>query len=681
MDLSKEKITALKNEVQMAIALNEEELSPVISENAQRYVGNFTPSFGADWDIVLNDVYPIIQYTIPSIFFRNPRAFLKPRNKTFITKKRNPISGAMEEVMADSSKSAKTQEDILNYCLVEMNYKRETRKVLLDALLFPHGILWHGYKGDFGMTEEQSLYIKNEKVFVRRINPLRFIKDPMVNMSRIDEARWVGRIIDVPLEDLLEDDKLDVDKRSIKGFRGYGETIGTASQKSLLAAGSQDYIRINSARKPMIEFADKGFRDTRESLFVQVEEIYLRPTKKEKRNGKKGWIILLTKEQEKPLRVSEWTVKAEGFPIKILQFNELPDSMFALTDVETYKQISDQKNTIINLQLRNAQQNSKLYVAVAKGGTSEEEIEHIQKGDQTIIAFDGDSIKDRMQVNTAGGAASSELYVIDQRIQKNLDDASGVTDLRRGFLQSGEESATSAKIRAAGSSVRPAYRQDIMAEFLKESVNYINQLNKQFMPYKEAVRIVGSLDLEWSENPTKEELQADTDVELDVISMLPENPEKELIELNTILNLMYQGLTTPEIRQKIAEEGKTINISPIIEQILLRLKLRNPDIYRNIKPEESQGYVSVQQVRQAKDNVSAALQGQQIPFPPTPEDDHKAKLEIYTAIKQILDMAGQISDSLNQLIQVQSALLQVAMEKQETPKQFKPMKVPAPINV
>jgi hypothetical protein len=272
-----------------------------------------------------------------------------------------------------------------------------------------------------------------------------------------------------------------------------------------------------------------------------------------------------------------------------------------------------------------------------------------------------------MFVASPGGQASSELYLIDQRIQKNLEDKSGVTDLKRGFLQSGEESAASVKLRAAGGGARPAYRQDIMSDFLKESLHYLNQLNKQFLPYDKAVRIVGSLDLEWSDNPSKEEIQADTDVELDVISMLPENPEKELAQLNTLLMLMMEALQRPQIATKIAQEGKTFNISPLIEQMLIRMRLRDPEIFRNIKPEESQGFVSVEQVRKAKANVTASITGQQIPYPPTPEDDHVAQLEVYTSVKEILDLAGQVSDALNQLIQIHMALLQQAQEEQATP--------------
>jgi hypothetical protein len=231
-------------------------------------------------------------------------------------------------------------------------------------------------------------------------------------------------------------------------------------------------------------------------------------------------------------------------------------------------------------------------------------------------------------------------------------------------LQSGEESAFSVKQRAMGASARPAYRQDMMADYLKGSITYLNQLNKQFMPIKEAVRLSGTLDIQWSENPAKEEIQADVDVELDVVSMLPESPERELQELQTVMQMMVTAINDPGIATKIAQEGKTVNLTPIIEQTLMRLKMKDPDIFRNIKPEESMGFSSNQQLITAKDNVNAALHGQQIPNPPQPTDDHKAKLLIYTEIAQLLQEAGQVSDTLNQLIQIHQALMAQIAEKQ-----------------
>jgi hypothetical protein len=667
--LKDERLLALKNEYAMAMAMNKEELLSCVHEGIQRYMGQYIPAYGMDWDILLNEVYSIVQYYLPSIFFRNPRAFLRPRNKTFIAKKRNPVSGQMEEMELDSSLSAKTQEDILNYCLIAMKYKNEVRKVLMDALIYPHGILWHGYKGDFGMTEETSLWIEKDKVFVQRVSPMRFIKDPAVNFSRLEEARWVGRVIDVPLLDLIEDDKLDVDVKALKGFIGYGEEIGTATANKLAlglnSKEGQDYAKINAAKRAMIEFADKGYKNSKESKFVQVAELFVRPTKKEARDGKKGWIVLMCDEQDKPLRVNEWSIKAKGFPAHILQFNELPDSMFGMSDIDTYKQIADYKNVIVNLGLRNTQENSKVWVGLdGTAFSAEEDVDKIQKGDQTVIIFKGDGdVRGKMAVMSPGGQASQEIPTMLDLLQRNLEEKSGITDLKKGFLQSGEESATSVNIRNAGSSARPAYRQDMMSDFLKDSLHYINQLNKQFMPYKDAVRIVGSDDLEWSADPNKEEIQAETDVEIDVISMLPPNPQDELQQFNVALNMAIAACENPAVKQQIQLEGMTFELTPLVKKILDRMNIKDPTIFRKIKPEESQGFASVQQLRNAKDNVNASLSGTPIPHPPQATDDAKAHLEIYGEIAQILQKSGHVSDQLNQLIQIYTALLAQAQEQ------------------
>ena len=671
----------------MAETINKEEIEPCMREAIERYTGKHIPTYGYGWDIILNEIYPIIQTNLPATFFKNPRAYLKPRNKTYIAKVFDPSLGKKVDTELDSTKSARTQEDILNYDIDRMKYKREARKTLMDALLFPHGVLWHGYKGDFGMTEEQSLYVENDKVFVKRLSPLRFIKDPAVNMSNIDEGQWVGRIIDMSYKDFIEDDKLDIEKDLlrrplVKGFKGYGEKVGSASvgmKADTMQLGGMDRLKLNATKKSLLDYTDDKYRNGNDCLFVRLYELYVRPTRKEKREGKKGRIVLLCFEQNKALRDNEWDDSQEDFPSEILQFNDLNDAMFAMPDIDTYKGIADQKNIITNMQIRNAQENSKNFVAIAGANFDEEDVQKIRSGEQTILIFKDDNITGKMSVQSGGGQASSELYTIDQRIQKNLDDKSGVTDLRRGVLQSGEESAESVRLRATASSARPAYRQDIMKDFLQNSFRRINKYHKRFLPFEDAVRIIGSMDLQWSDKPTKEIMQADVDVEIDVISMLPENPAEELQSLQNVLMLMIQGLTNPIVAEKIKQEGKTINLSPIIEQILIRNKIKDPDIFRNMKPEETMGYSSNQQLLQANDNVNAALMGQPIPYPPQPADDHKAKLFVYGEIQKLLQMAQQQSEVLDQLIQVQAALQQQVAEQQANVGQKIDLKGPSKV--
>jgi len=269
-------------------------------------------------------------------------------------------------------------------------------------------------------------------------------------------------------------------------------------------------------------------------------------------------------------------------------------------------------------------------------------------------------------------AASQELYLIDGRLDKELQDKSGVSDLKRGFPTSGEESAASIRIRSAGGSVRPQFRGDIVSDFLKDSYKYMIGLLKQFVPVKKAVRILGTLNIEWTDDFTKEEIQAEVDVDIDPISMTPENPDKEIQELTTILNLMTQALSNPNIFQKLQQEQKTFNLAPIIENMLMRLRIRDPEVFRNIQPEEGQGFVSVAELRAAQENINAAIQGQQPPSPPAVGQDHIARLELYNAVTQLLQSLGQTSDVLTQLVEVQTAI-QAEEEQKSSPKAGSPV--------
>jgi hypothetical protein len=308
---------------------------------------------------------------------------------------------------------------------------------------------------------------------------------------------------------------------------------------------------------------------------------------------------------------------------------------------------------------------------IAKDGTNEEDLQKIQVGDQTIIMKDGDTVNGKMVVQSGGAGASNELYLIDQRIDKELQDKSGVTDLKRGFVHSGEESATSVKARSAGGAVKPQYRQDIMADFLKESIKFLNQLLKQFMPYKEAVRINGGIDVEWSEDPTKEEIQAEMDVELDILSMLPENPDQEAQRLQMVLQLMQGAISNPAVFQKLQTEGFTFNLNPIVESLLMRLKIRDPEAFRRIRQEESLGFSSNQQLKVAHANVLASIQGavDQIQ-PPQETDDHIAHGEVYKAALQLLQLTGTNEAVMQPLMELLEAHggMQQELEAKQAPK-------------
>jgi hypothetical protein len=97
--------------------------------------------------------------------------------------------------------------------------------------------------------------------------------------------------------------------------------------------------------------------------------------------------------------------------------------------------------------------------------------------------------------------------------------------------------------------------------------------------------------------------------------------------------------------------------------MLLRLRIRDPEIFRKLKPEESQGFAAIAELKAAQANVLASLQGQAPPSPPQEGQDHRARLEIYGSIVQLLQAVGQVSEQLNQLMEMQAALFQEEQQK------------------
>ena len=61
-------ISQIKQEIIMSKKLNEDVILPQMQEAIQRYTGTFIPNIGSNWDIALNEIYPIIQFNFPSIF-------------------------------------------------------------------------------------------------------------------------------------------------------------------------------------------------------------------------------------------------------------------------------------------------------------------------------------------------------------------------------------------------------------------------------------------------------------------------------------------------------------------------------------------------------------------------------------------------------------------------------------
>ena len=155
------------------------------------------------------------------------------------------------------------------------------------------------------------------------------------------------------------------------------------------------------------------------------------------------------------------------------------------------------------------------------------------------------------------------------------------------------------------------------------------------------------------------------------------SPKMSAPTKNTILTLMTEALNNPNVLAKLQQENKTFNLSPLIENLLLRLKMRDPEIFRNIRPEESQGFASVAELRAAEANVQAIRAGQpQLPSPPQEGQDHETRIGVYRSASQIVEDQILIQQ-LQELVFIQQQLLGAESQK-KSPRTNSQVNLPSP---
>ncbi len=669
--VDQEFVDNLWQEIRLSEKIIETELIPKMRESLTRYTGDFVPRMAKGWDILINEAYTNIQLNLPSTFFQAPHIFCRAETKQFIVKEFDPIQQRRVEVVKDSTKSCRIQEGLHNYLLEEINYKDEIRQVNLDAHLFPYGVSWKGYHGEFGIGDDGSIDLKKEEIFYKRWRPDWLFWDPAA--TNMKTARWIARKIELPLEDVVANKRFKVSKE-LRGKQGFQNLVG--QNKSRPKSGQDEKIIHPSGGSldTLINFASEQFRQSSRSQFIELFEVWHRPSQEERAEGKKGVILMLTREQDKPLEEKKWQYDMEGWPANVLAYSPLNDRFVGLSELLVYADQMDEKNAIRNAQLQNAESNANVTLVVDGNSVPPETQRKWREGDNKIIVAtpaNGDIRSAAMFLSPQ--QVSSEFYAFDRKNQEDLDKISGISDLRRGIKPPGEETAFAAQQRAAGAAARPLYKVDLMKDFILRDQKQFNQLMKQYFPIDKVIKITGDLAPEWIDDYTKEDIQAEVGFDLDVISMLPPNPDKEAQNLTNVLNLMLGALGNPAVMKKIMSEGNTFNVSPIIQKLLENLNVLDPEIFRPVRAEESKGFVSVSELEAAEANVNAIMKGtpfDQIPSPPEEGQDHEARIRVYTSTLRIFSQGAKESPivvALAKLIQIQQ---QIAKEesKKNAPK-------------
>ena len=317
---------------------------------------------------VVNLIFSHIKSQIPFLYFQNPKWYAKPKPGHY-----------------KYAPQAKTATIFLNYYASEnlgVSLKKQMRAAILDAF-FIFGVIKSGYvvdmqvnknygkpkikgydekkepiyeaneKGDYILDNEESI-VTNEKFASKRTSPACLIFDTEAD-SFFEEGRYIIEEISLPLEEVKSNSKY---KKSVR-----------------------DKLVASYEAKAGLTFARDG-KDTDMDLVVaDLKRITIYEIWDIESNSLK---VLASNYNDDYLQNIETPAGVEKHPYSFLYFNDIPDEIYPLSDLDVLKPIQDEHNKGLSLIQTHAKKYGRKYGYI-ESMIDEDEIEKAESGEDSAF--------------------------------------------------------------------------------------------------------------------------------------------------------------------------------------------------------------------------------------------------------------------------------------------------------
>lgn len=398
---------------------------------------------------VENMVFSNIRTIMPAINLNNPRIYCKPAKKPYMTKKG----------YFDTIGTSVVWEMLMNYYYRTLRMKREIDKAVNDALIGPWGFVQLGYTLETEKIKDDSLLevhelIKSESVFCVRRSPKDIRFDIEATDHLLADARWTALKWVKPLDDVKRNPKYSNTKRL----------------KANSWVKTDNFEKMDTAAYKPDEHNYGDFGDA--AIWERVEgwDIW---------DKKKHRLMTYVKGHDKFLQEADWPLDIDGFPIEIIYFNENPDEVYPISDVEIYLSAQDELNRIHSLQLAHIKSVSQRRYLAQENSVDPEEMRKITHGgDGTVATVRGDPSTAIVPLRDA--TISQDIYIIQNGLKNTIREAAGISSFDKGITQKLDTANESALV-GQGTAVLRQERLSTLEKFIVRVVKKASVIIQQTM--------------------------------------------------------------------------------------------------------------------------------------------------------------------------------------------------------
>ena len=468
----------------------------------------------------LNYTFAYIKTEIPSLYLRDPKIKVNPKNERSI-------------------RSAKILTKALNYLWRVNRYKRENKKNILDVKLVGHSWFKSGYTGKAQVVEDNDKvyeFIDSESFFGYRV-PFDKIT---FNQDALDppyDCAWIAQEVWLPLSEVKKKDS------------GYKHVADLQASDHSTPEPTEQNTKAAAGTEPDKAKEDPG------SNKVKFYEIWDKVNKK----------ILVISDQVDSYHKSprDWPCEFKGTPFSYLELNDNPDSGYGIPDVFMFDSQIHELVKVRAMMLDHIKRFNRQLLA-RKGALSDEAKADFSQGRTGAV------IEAEINPNEAIGNVltpipypnlQADVYQIEQRIKEDLINVSGQSATERGATQ--QTSTRTFRELAQmdrGAKNRRSEQIDSVEDFIEDISGNQIALLQQLCDVPMFVRMTGEDEQEiiegLKERPsagkagaitddtgftfTKEDIVGEFDIECVAGSTAPLDSEMKMQRLIEILGMLPQ---------------------------------------------------------------------------------------------------------------------------------------------
>ena len=520
---------------------------------------------GAQWGDVkypfgykptINLFFPHIKTQIPSLYFQNPKWYVKPY-------------GNVTDELKQASQLA--QSYLNHYIATKMNrkLKMQIRLAITDAH-FWFGAVKSGYFADFETNEnfgkpkiigndgETPIYdldkktgdykldgdkeiVKSEKFIVMRKSPASFIFDTECD-NYFEEGRYIIEQIVKPLKDVKKN----------KIYENTSDLRASFITKVGVSGLTETDLK-------SVEYAEL-LEDLERVILYEIYDL---------ENNK---LKVIAEGGERFLRNESMPEGIDEHPYSFLVFNTIPDEIYPLSDLRSLKSIQEDYNMGRAMIMEHAKRFARKY-GYLEGAIEEDELEKLKDPADGTLFKVKDMPLSKIIEPLQDAPLDPSVYANFEQSKQDFREVGGSTESERGVVERRKTAYEASKINE-GVGLRKADRRSLVEDFMADAGYRLLLSMQTNLSQEDQVDMGGN----WTE-VTRDKIKGKMSVIVEVGSCAPKIPEFERQDIVTLAQVL--PMFPPEIIQvKLNFDGLITSLARSFDTLEASELLNTPEVQK-----------------------------------------------------------------------------------------------------